>query len=384
MHNDIVLSVIIPVKISDFNTFLYSRLERFIGYFDRSPEIEYVVIDSTKIDKYSKFIKEKIANLSNATYIYVDIEEPYSAAIARNRGADVANGEYLIFYDIDLIAKKNYFLEILKDIENLSKINSQAFTIYPCLYLTENYTSYIEENFNIESSYELLPELSIAKKECLAGIKAKVLYPAINTSTILVNKMHFINIGGYDEEFSGHGYEDFFLIHVLSYYYPLSLKDSSYFLDDKTDYPALYRGFRQYFSYYSLENLFADKFTAHLYHERSKQRSYYIKRDFNSLLFQSKLENLGISINRTEYILYKDYQKFIVKLIKKYGYQGKEVIGLYKPLLNNSLKNRIYRLYRKARKLTLNPKIFFADIRLEKYRYEIKFVEKLLKRIKKL
>lgn len=384
MYNNIVLSVIIPIKISDFNIFLYSRLERFIKYFDRSPKIEYIIVDSTKIHEYAKSIEKKIKNIDNAIYIHVDIEEPYSAAKARNRGAYVANGKYLIFYDIDLISKKNYFLEVLTDVENLSEIDSKAFTIYPCLYLTESYTSYIEENFNIESSYELFPELSTAKKECLSGLKAKVLYPAINTSTILVNRIHFIDIGGYDEEFSGHGYEDFFLIHVLSYYYPLSLKDTSYFIDDKTDYPGLYRGFRQYFSYYALENLFANKFTAHLYHERSRQRSYYIKRDFNSLLFQSKLKNLGIKVNNIEYVLYRDYQQFILKLIKKYGYQRKEIAGLYKPLLNNSLKKRTYRLYRKARKLILNPKNFFTDIRLDKYKYEMKSIEDFLERIKKL
>ena len=367
MYNDIVLSVIIPIKISHFNSFIYSRLEVFIEYFDRSPKIEYVIVDSTKIHRYSKSIEEKINSIENTIYVNVDIEEPYSSAKARNSGSSVANGKYLIFYDIDLIAKKNYFLEVLADTESLSKIGNKAFTIYPCLYLTKNYTNYLERNFDTRDLTDLSSELMTARSECLSGIKNKVLYPAINTSTILVDRKHFINVGGYDEDFSGHGYEDFFLIHVLSYYYSLSIKDKSYFRDDKTDYPGLYIGFRQYFSYYSLENLFKGRFTAHLYHDRNRQRVYYTKRDTNSTIFQSKLRKFGISSDNEDYIIYENYQEFISKIILKHGFSREDTKGLYRPLLSNDFNSRLYRLYRKSRKLLLNPRQFFIDIRFRKY-----------------
>ncbi|WP_201627271.1 glycosyltransferase [Psychrobacter immobilis] len=368
MHNDIVLSIIIPIKISGFNTFIHSRLERFIKYFDSNPKIEYVIVDSTKIYKYSKSIEKNIENIENAIYLHVEIEEPYSAAKARNRGAHIASGKYLIFYDIDLIAKKDYFLEVLADIESLSKISSKAFTIYPCLYLTENYTIHLEKFLNKKDLVDLSFKLLNARNECLSGIKSKVLYPAINTSTILVNRKHFISIGGYDEDFSGHGYEDFFLIHVLSHYYSLSIKDKSYFRDDKTDYPGLYTGFRKHFSYYSLENLFKGKFTAHLYHERNKQRVYYTKRNTNSIIFQSKLQKFGTSSDNKDYITYGNYQEFINQIISKHGFRREDIRGLYRPLLSNDLNSRLYRLYRKSRKLLLNPRQFFIDIRFEKYK----------------
>lgn len=369
MFNEIVLSVIVPIKISKFNTFLYARLERFINYFERHSKIEYVIVDSTEINKYSQAIKACAHKAENTSYVYLNIDEPYSSAKARNCGASIASGNYLVFFDIDLLAKKNYFLEVLGDVESLLSISKEAFTIYPCLYLTCSYSSYLENNFDIKGRYDLSDELNVARNESLKGLKDKVLYPAINTSTILVNKQHFFNIGGYDEGFSGHGYEDFFLIHLLSYYYPLAIKEKSYFLDDKTDYPGLYRGFRRYFSYYSLENLFKGMFTVHLFHERVVQRTYYKKRDYNSMFFQSKLQELGIDIYNQDSIIYDDYQKFISHVRLKYGFNREHTSGLYRPLLSKNLSSRLYRLYRKTRKLALNPKQFFKDIRFDKYKH---------------
>lgn len=369
IHNNIVLSIIIPIKISEYNTFLLSRLESILEYFYKHPKIEYIIVDSTEISKYSRAIQLFTTKSNNIHYIHIVNNEPYSSAKSRNKGSEISNGKYLVFFDVDLIAKKDYFIGVINDIKLLESKCQEAFTVYPCLYLNENYSRDLEDILSRSINFDLCKELAVAREECLIGKKDKVLYPAINTSTILVNKKHFLKIGGYDEDFSGHGYEDFFLLHMLSYYYPLAKKDNLYSLDDKTDYPGLYRGFRQYFSYYSLENLFKGMYTVHLFHERNKDRPYYIQRDHNSMVFQSKIRKLGVKNTNSQYIIYDNYQKFISKIKSKYKYNRNQIKGLYRPILTKNLGSCLYRLFRKSRKLILNPKIFFLDIRLEKYKY---------------
>ncbi len=362
----IILSVIIPIKIDNDNKFIFSRIKHILNYFEFSNAVEIIIVDSTfKLDD-TELLKNIINGHKNTKYIYEVIEDPYSAAIARNIGAKFSTGEYIVFFDVDLICNFDFFNKMLDDIRSLRGSSRFAFNVYPCLYLSREYSRGIEELIS-NGTYNGKSVMHEALNSALKGCKTKVLYPAINTSTILVNKSHFIQVGGYDEDFSGHGYEDFFLLHELSNYYPLAKKEKDYNLDYKTDYPGLYLGFRRHFAFYSFENLFREMYTLHLYHDRDKTKKYYGMRELNSRLFQKKLKKQFGNIKVKNNYKYSSYRNFINDTLSKYGYNKDQTRGLYQNKNNASFKNRGYVIYRKSRKLILNPKDFFSDIRLRKY-----------------
>lgn len=365
--NEFLLSVIIPVKVNINNDFIIRRLERVLSFFAKNNDIEFVVVDSTENGEITSKLKSFVNNYDNTTFVYLENKEPYSAAIARNIGVRECSSEYVVFFDVDLLSKINFFNYMLEDVKSLKGISAKAFTIYPCLYLSDKFSQNIESELDIDGNDNFESKLNEALTSCLVGNKDKVLYPAINTSTILVNKQHFLSIGGYKECFSGHGYEDFFLIHELSYYYPLARKGRDYSSDYKTDYPGLYLGFRRYFTFYAFENLFRGMYTIHLYHERDRKRNYYLKREQNSEVFQKNLNVFSNSISTVKYIKYDDYQKFINHIISSYNYDKDQVRGLYRKIQDKGIKNQSFLLYRKTRKLVLNPRKFFSDIRFKRY-----------------
>ena len=368
MHTteELSLSIIIPVKVNEDNGFIVDRLENIVLFFEISENIEIVIVDSTEDLNIRNFIIDISKKKCNAKYLHSENKEPYSAAAARNTGVKACSGDYVIFFDVDLLARSRFFNDILGDAKKLKKISKNAFTIYPCLYLSENFSKAIEFKLDVNKKEYLEKNIHNAFISCLAGSKNKVLYPAVNTSTILVSKEHFLSIGGYKECFSGHGYEDFFLIHELSYYYPLARKGRDYSRDYKTDYPGLYLGFRRYFSFYALENIFRGMYTVHLYHERDRKRDYYLKREENSRIFQKRLNVFSNTISTTSFLRYDNYQSYIKYIITTYGYTKTQVSGLYKKSQDESGS---YLLYRKARKLMLNPRKFFKDIRFKRYWY---------------
>jgi len=360
--NNITLSIIIPIGITYENTFRITRLKKIITLFSNfNKNIELVIVNSSKENKYTENIYSFCKKYSYVKYNYLDMPNIYSASKARNKGVKNASGEYILFFDVDLIITLNFIVKILKDIEKIKSITNKAFEIYPCLYLSESKTKKIEDVHLVNL---LIDDI---KQRYLEGYNDEVLYLAVNTSTILVQKKHFLNIGAYDENYKGHGYEDFELIHRLYMAYPIIERGLDYTEDHKTVFPAKYRGFRKYFAYYSLHNFFKGTYTLHLWHPRPLNKKYYKQRKENAKIF---LEQLTKSIEEPlckKYIdlsLPTEFTKYIVKLYKKYNIDEKIFLGLFSfNPLNVQTKNTFQR---KLRKLFFNPKLFFIDIKFKK------------------
>ncbi len=349
------LSLIIPVKTTFKNRFLLKRIKNIFDSF-RHFDIEIVVIDSSS-KYYSYFIKKLVANYKNINYQYLELNGIYSASKARNHGSKYAKGEYLLFYDIDLIVKDDFIEKVLKNIEALNKVSKKVFEIYPCCYLREEKTKEIEKN-GIEDA-----EFDKIKERYLEGYNDDVLYLAVNTSTILVNREHFFDIGAYNEVFKGHGYEDFELIHRLYINYPIVKRKEDYILDIKTNIVAEYNGFRKYFSYYALENFFKGNYSLHLWHSRPLSEKYYRVRKDNAKVFLNILKD-SMNINLTNKYLKEnidsDFKLYIKNITQKSGLSYNDCIGLLK--LNKNIKHN-HSYFRKIRKLVLNPSLFFEDMK---------------------
>jgi predicted glycosyltransferase involved in capsule biosynthesis len=346
-----ILSIILPIKVTKINVYLIERLKIILDNSHENNKIEYIVVDSSK-GKYQKKIEFLLTQYKNSKYVYFESNNIYSAAKARNFGVIHSSSEYILFYDVDLLVCNIFIENVLTDIKEIEKITN-LFFIYPCLYLSQEYTRKISsfENINFQK----------IKESYLKGHTSKVLFLAVNTSTILVSKEHFIKIGMYDENFKGHGYEDFELIHRLYLNYVTYKIDEDYLIDFKTNFPAKYEGFRKYFAYISLPNFFRDMYTIHLWHPRPLSQKYYKVRKENQNYFVQKisLDLKKYKYNQNENLM--SYDEFIANLLS--GFDTNIYCGLYK--YNDSVKHSKKSIKRKMRKLLLNPVQFFKDMRLK-------------------
>jgi predicted glycosyltransferase involved in capsule biosynthesis len=313
MQQQYSLSVIVPIKISIKKIYLLKRLQNLINKLKNNKDIEIIIVDSSK-----KIFSKQISRINNIKYVYLKSSVPYSVAAARNIGAQNATGEYILFYDADLITDSIFFINVLQNIKELSKKNNNAFEIYPCLYLTEKKTKEIESKGVNDNDFLYI------KERYLQGYNDEVLYLAVNTSTILVKKEHYFKVGGYNNKFKGHGYEDFELIHKLFMSYKTIEVGSDYTLDYKTQFPYHYKGFRKYYAYYALPNFFKNMFTLHLWHPRPLTNKYYRNRKNNLKYFLDYIKlpkDFVYTTNNTEI----EYKKFINNLLDKFGYSNKSI-----------------------------------------------------------
>jgi len=339
------LSIIIPIKVTFQNKFLIKRLSNLISFFSKYSDVELIVIDSSPSKRYSKAISQN----SNIEYFYLEMSDIYSASKARNYGSQKAKGEYLLFFDVDLIVKDNFIDNIFSDIKNLKQKAKEAFEIYPCLYLSESQTKSIESKSIDNQIFEYI------KLRYLEGFNDEVLYLAVNTSTILVSKEHFFDIGEYSEIYKGHGYEDFELIHRLYLAYPVAKREEDYSMDFKTPFPYLYQGFRKYFAYYALPNFFRDNYTMHLWHPRPLTKKYYRHREINLKHFTKHLQDsLKQDISNKYLNNNSSYSEFIDNLMAKYGFKDKKYCGLKELNPTSKAKKPKSSIKRKIRRRFLN------------------------------
>ncbi len=334
------LTVVIPLKVTTDNTYVIKRLEKLINYFERFP-VEVVISDATIIKKYIKSVQQIIINKDNVVYVNKAIKGIYSAATSRNTGVEHTNGEYLLFFDVDLIIHDDFMEQLNSDIERIKR-DEIKFSIYPSLYLSEHYTNILHTHTTVTKLF-----FEKANKSFQEGSNVDVLYNAINTSTILVKKQTFISVGKFDESFVGHGYEDFELIHRLFLFENNQKIGKDYFEDYKTPFIAHYKGFRKYYLVKTLPMYMNGFFTMHLYHPRPLSKLYYKNRINNSKNFINMIKNSVNyeDLNSNELLNMMDIPHII--------------IGFYELVEDRNKKNLILK---KFKKLMRDPLLFFKDM----------------------
>src|SRR5690606_28317349 len=95
------------------------------------------------------------------------------------------------------------------------------------------------------------------------------------SSVMVVDKLHYLSIGGHNPEFNGHGYEDFELYHRLMVEENIIPRAHNYIKDTKTWKTYTYNGFRSQMSIIARPALALNLIVFHLWHPRPKQSSFY-------------------------------------------------------------------------------------------------------------
>ncbi|OED44256.1 hypothetical protein ACH42_08070 [Endozoicomonas sp. (ex Bugula neritina AB1)] len=229
--------------------------------------------------------------------------------------------------------------------------------MFPCFYLSQKAT--------LDVFSGQLPDYSQYWQSYFQGLLDHVDGIAVASSCLLVEREWFLRISGFKPDFSGHGYEDFELIHRLAAYYPLGMLPDDYAVDDKHQFPADYVGFRRFYSYYALPHLFSGHFLLHQWHKRPLANKYHRLRQGNEELFANILSSKslpicdGIQPFGTKRKL-PGYREWIMTLMQDNGYDLQQYPGLFH--WQEGVSRPSGNWQRKLRKLVLKPRQFFRDM----------------------
>jgi len=197
--------------------------------------------------------------------------------LLRNRGAQVATGNYVMFWDVDLLPSEAF----LADLRRWVTHSQRPFTIVPCLYATALGVRYFARGrvFDIEG----------CRSAFYGHRRELVSHLALNTSTVAIEREHFTAMGGFDERFFDHGLEDLDLL------LRLSLNDGTLpiprdlLTDNRHQSPAFSTGFRSVLNLLSLPVFLEGIATLHQWHRRPRDKGYYARRPENWRLFEDNV-----------------------------------------------------------------------------------------------
>lgn len=184
---------------------------------DQTSQIEELIIaDDGSSEKIMDFVGDLIPKCKfKIKHVYQE-DNGFRLAKSRNNAARVAEGDYLIFLDQDVIFGKNFIKEI---IENKKR---GFFQIAHPLFLNSEESKLAEIRLKTKTLYENLDEIVTAenlvklddlyngdrKRNCMKKFFFKTRGAKLAGLFFSLYREDFIKINGLDEKYCGWGYED--------------------------------------------------------------------------------------------------------------------------------------------------------------------------------
>ena len=232
------ISVIIPYR--DRKQNLEVLLHQFNNQRNTFVSIEIVIVDLGS----SVLIDNIVSKYNNINHIYVDYKNIFSRGWACNIGAKQSKYDIIWFVDVDCIPHP---LALNKIEEHFDPENPNFAVNTPVIFLNSNSANEIIS----KGSYSWSDYLKY-KNSRNYWIKNQI----DGTSQIIIHKELFYKIGGYDERFVGHGYEDMLLHDQIAQFIPdfwskyPDKKEVAWSIKKDLVLTHLYHGARNYRSQY--------------------------------------------------------------------------------------------------------------------------------------
>ena len=172
------ISVVIPTYNREKTILraLHSVLDQSYGIY------EVIVVDDASTDGTDKLVE----SIKDERIKYIKLEKNGGPSNARNRGAQLATGEWIAFQDSDDCWYRD---KLEKQVEHLN--NHPEYTMIYCMYQL-----YIDDAEGI-----LIPQKPYS--EIMEGdmLNTLLVKNVIGTPTILVNRERFMNAGGFSTDY---------------------------------------------------------------------------------------------------------------------------------------------------------------------------------------
>jgi predicted glycosyltransferase involved in capsule biosynthesis len=256
------ITIIIPLRITEHVYEAEIRLNRIT---DTVPEEYYniLVVDYGTPEKYSGVLKN--INKKNISIVNIDcVSKPFSIGHARDIGVQYAKDSIVMFNDIDFYATRDMYKNIYDEAVSRDMNNcAYDFFCVPVFFMSEPGTI---ESLRIMSEH-VSPEKYI-NKILIENQNGYVDFPAFGSSAIVVNKYHYLSLGGHSRAFYGHGAEDYDILHRLSSYNQKGPRTKDYYTNTKSNDIREYKGFRAFFALYGIDVFMKGIYFLHLHHPK--------------------------------------------------------------------------------------------------------------------
>jgi hypothetical protein len=195
----------------------------------------------------------------------------FSIGHARDFGVQMARQRVVLFNDIDFLASPAMYRQIHAEaVRRDIALNLFDFFCAPVLFLTEKGTEAWFRRLGEGRPFVERPEV-----DWLDHAAADIQFTAFGSSAMVVNRHHYLSLGGHDPKFSGHGAEDYDLLHRLASLAPKGPRPNDYFTDFKDNGVHNYWGFRPFFALYGLDVYARGIHLVHLWHPRRPEKGYF-------------------------------------------------------------------------------------------------------------
>ncbi len=263
------LSVIVPFRDEGRAAWFLSRLEELCRSMPRREDIEFIVVDSGSVPEARKACRA-ICTRAGVSYLYHDSAgSAFSIGQARDFGAIHAHGQAITFLDVDFRVPQDFWARLLGFMKSFGISDyKKRFFVVPALYLTEEGTSEFcagDDDARFQDFYLRWMHGDLRAVQNLAPC----------SSIIVVDRFHYLSIGGHNPVFKGHGFEDFELLHRLAEDEGRIPQPDVYLKDTKSWDTATYNGFRARLALFGRPALLSNLFVVHLWHPRPKTLSFY-------------------------------------------------------------------------------------------------------------
>lgn len=174
---------------------------------------ELILADDGSSEDIKNNVKDLIPACKFKVKFVTQEDKGFRAGKNRNNGAKEASGDFLVFFDQDLIFTKNYLEQIVATQKKnffytgfpiwLTESQSKAIdtdTITNCRFdsiVSTDQKKYIIKQYQKEYLYTLLHKYKLRKTG-----------PSLRSCATAFYKNDFIKVNGFDESFQGWGYED--------------------------------------------------------------------------------------------------------------------------------------------------------------------------------
>ena len=173
---------------------------RITAKFDRVNVIISHANRHKLVDKIFIFICARFLHVIIAS---IDINDNFICnSKLRNNGYKYIKTKYMIICDIDIYPDIELFIYMY------DQCKKERLSMIPCLYLTKHGT----RRFFYEKKYQKIID------DWLSWYFIDVNHIAIPSSLICINTIDYKEIGGFDEIYTGHGYEDFDFLTRMAVY----------------------------------------------------------------------------------------------------------------------------------------------------------------------
>ncbi|EHX6177886.1 glycosyltransferase, partial [Campylobacter jejuni] len=303
-----LLSVIIPFGLSKERPYIEERVLQKAKFFQSDENIEFIFVEgySSKDHELKNFIQA-----NHHIYLKDMDQKAFSQGRCRNLGASYAHSNVLLFLDVDCYISLDNFEKILKliQIKNISQ-NINALIVLPVVYLNK------EANEKLKQYDDKFWDILIQEDLFTAKNTWVKFFAPSSTSSIVINKHQFLRLGGNDENFIGHGYEDFDLFaRILKACVSFEKMPTNLSYDARNWNFFNFKGFRSWFSLLGYEACFYGIYIYHFYHIEPNQNAYMQNKDKNHQLFYKHLKNI---------------KKHDLKPLQVFKAKGEKVLMLFK------------------------------------------------------